>query len=169
MKARRVRLAVLAPLAVSSLALGTVTFSASTAAAASPTCSVRSTDNPRNLLVSGRNFKPNKFVAVTSASGGVGGVRAGATGRFSLTVTDARGTVRARQFGGSPVRCGTAGTGEQDNARKQYREGFRQGFAAVRENCDATQPRQGFAAVDENFRRGFRDGAKLASERFCED
>ncbi|CAL9454347.1 MULTISPECIES: hypothetical protein [Streptomyces] len=168
MNARRVRLAVLAPLAVSSLALGTVTFSASTAAAASPTCSVRSTDNPRNLLVSGRNFEPHRLVAVSSASGGVRAVRAGATGRFSLTITDASGTVRARQSGGRTVRCGTAGTG-QDNARKQYREGFRQGFAAVRANCDATQPRQGFAAVDENFRKGFRDGARLASRQFCED
>ncbi|GAA2736101.1 hypothetical protein [Streptomyces nogalater] len=169
MNARRVRLAVLAPVAVSSLALGTVTFSASSAAAASPTCSVRNTENPRNLLVSGRDFRPNKSVAVESASGAEGSARADATGRFSLTVTGASGTVTAQQIGGPVVGCGTAEEGEQRNARQQYREGFRQGFATVRENCDTRERQRGFARVDENFEKGFKDGANLASRRFCED
>ncbi|MFF4716109.1 hypothetical protein ACFY2V_32655 [Streptomyces eurythermus] len=169
MNGRRVRLAVLAPLAVSSLALGTVTFSATTAAAASPTCSVRNTDNPRNLLVSGKDFRPNKSVAVESADGAEGSVRADATGRFTLTVTDASGTVSAQQIGGSVVGCGTAEEGEQGNAQEQYKKGFDQGFATVRKNCAATEPQQGFAAVDPNFEKGFKDGAKQASRQFCED
>jgi hypothetical protein len=167
MNGRRVRLAVLAPLAVSSLALGAVTFSAPTATAASPTCSVRNTGNPNNLLVSGRDFRPNKSVAVESANGSEGSVRADATGRFSLTVTDASGTVSAQQIGGPVVGCGTAEEGEQKNAKEQFNEGFRQGFAAVRENCDRREPQRGFARVDENFERGFNAGADAAARRFC--
>ncbi|MFF5437417.1 hypothetical protein [Streptomyces achromogenes] len=170
MNARRVRLAVLAPLAVSSLALGAVTFSAPTAAAASPSCSVRNTDNPNNLTVSGRDFKPNKSVAVESASGSEGSARADATGRFSLTVTDASGTVSAQQIGGPVVGCGTAEEGEQKNAKEQYRDGFDQGFAAVKRNCNAQQQQQqGLVGVDENFQKGFKDGAKRAGQLFCED
>ncbi|MEU5082184.1 MULTISPECIES: hypothetical protein [Streptomyces] len=172
MNGRRVRLAVLAPLAVSSLALGAVTFSAPTATAASPTCSVRNTDNPNNLLVSGKDFKPNKSVAVESANGAEGNVKADATGRFSLTVTDASGTISAQQIGGPVVGCGTAEEGEQKNAKEQYREGFDQGFASVKKNCNAQQQgqqqqQQGIAPVDENFQRGFKDGADAAANRFC--
>ncbi|WP_181796459.1 hypothetical protein [Streptomyces sp. WELS2] len=171
MNARRVRLAVLAPMAVSSLVLGTVTFSTTTAAAASPTCSVRNTGNPDNLLVSGNGFRPNKAVAVESANGSEGSVKADATGRFSLTVTDASGTVSAQQIGGPVVGCGTAEEGEQKNAKDQYNQGFKQGFAAVKENCDAQQQQQqnqGLTRVDENFQRGFKDGAKQATEEFCD-
>ncbi|MFG2932286.1 hypothetical protein [Streptomyces achromogenes] len=167
MNGRRVRLAVLAPLAVSSLALGAVTFSAPAATAASPTCSVTGTDNPNNLLVSGRDFRPNRSVAVESANGSEGSVRADATGRFSLTVTDASGTVSAQQIGGPVVGCGTAAEGEQKNAKEQFNEGFRQGFAAVRENCDRREPQRGFARVDENFERGFNAGVDAATKRFC--
>ncbi|MDN3261018.1 hypothetical protein QWJ26_14590 [Streptomyces sp. CSDS2] len=167
MNGRRVRLAVLAPLTVSSLAWGAVTFSAPTAAAASPSCSVTSTNTPGNLQVSGRDFRPNKSVAVESANGSEGSVKADATGRFSLTVTGASGTVSAQQIGGPVVGCGTAAEGEQKNAREQFREGFRQGFATVRENCDKRERQRGFARVDENFERGFNAGADAAARRFC--
>ncbi|MEU6670749.1 hypothetical protein [Streptomyces sp. NPDC046727] len=166
MNGRRVRLAVLAPLAVSSLAFGAVTFSAPNAAAATPTCGVRNTDNPKNLLVSGKDFKPNKAVAVESASGAEGTVRADASGVFSLTVTDASGTVSAQQIGGPEVKCGTAEQGEQKNAQEQYAAGFQQGFQKMRETCKAEVP-QGAVAVDENFRQGFNDGAAKAEQRFC--
>ncbi|MEV5144469.1 hypothetical protein [Streptomyces sp. NPDC052727] len=169
MNGRRVRLAVLAPLAVSSLALGAVTFTASTATAASPTCGVRSTNDPKNLQVSGKDFKPNKAVAVESANGSEGTVKTDASGSFSLTVTDASGTVSAQQVGGPEVKCGTAEQGEQKNAREQFRQGFKDGFADIKQDCKENKKNQGVTAADPNWQSGYKAGAEAALKRFCKD
>ncbi|MFB0618255.1 hypothetical protein [Streptomyces sp. AGS-58] len=168
MNGRRVRLAVLAPLAVSSLALGSLSFSATTAAAASPSCSVGTGSGQNTVQVRGSGFKPNKTVVVDSSRGADGSVRANANGRFSTTIMGARGFVTAHQVGTSGARCGMAKPGQQNNAMMQYRQGFKDGFADLKKDCKKNQ--QQFAVpqkVDPNWQRGYNDGAALASKRFC--
>lgn len=167
MNGRRVRLAVLVPLVVSSLTAGAVELAASPAAAASPTCGVSRADGRANLKVIGRDFESNKAVFIESAQGAQGTVRTDAGGNFSATITHARGTVTARQVGGPEVGCGTAERGGRQSAQEQYAAGYKAGYAAMKRACDVRRL-QG-VTVNENFREGFRDGAAAAEKKFCGD
>ncbi|MFF8724972.1 hypothetical protein ACF073_00600 [Streptomyces sp. NPDC015171] len=165
MNGRRARLAVLAPVAVSSLAVGMVTFSAASARAASPDCGLAKTATPDILSVSGQDFKPNKQVALESGAGHEGAIKADASGAWTLQVSSAEGTITAQQIGGPEVKCGTVDQTEQKNAKAQYRQGFREGFADMKADCKSNPPQQ--AAPDPNWQQGFKDGSDVAAKRFC--
>ncbi|MFF1284164.1 hypothetical protein [Streptomyces sp. NPDC058299] len=170
MNGRRVRLAVLAPLAVSSLALGSMTFSATTAAAASPSCSVGTGNGQNAVRVSGSGFKPNKSIVVDSSQGADRSVRANGNGSFSTTIMGARGFVTAHQVGTSGARCGMVKKGQQNDAKAQYRQGFKDGFADLKKDCKKNQHQ--FAVpqkVDPNWQKGYDAGAATASKQFCND
>lgn len=167
MNGRRVRLAVLVPLVVSSLTAGAVELAASPAAAASPTCAVSRADGRANLKVIGEDFEPSKAVFIESAHGAQGTVRTDAGGNFSATITQARGTITAQQVGGPAVRCGTAEQGARQSAQEQYAAGYKAGYAAMKSDCDVQQLQS--VTVNENFRQGFRDGAAAAEKKFCGD
>ncbi|UFR02363.1 hypothetical protein KBP30_14750 [Streptomyces sp. Go40/10] len=166
MDGRRVRLAVLTPLAVSALTAGAVTAAAPPAAAASPTCGVSRADGPTHLEVVGEDFEPDKAVFVESAHGAEGTVRTDAAGAFSATISHAAGTVSARQVGGPEVRCGTAEQGARMNAQEQYAAGYKAGYAAMKNDCDVRDLKR--VPVNDNFRNGFEDGAAAAGKKFCE-
>ncbi|MEU8973943.1 hypothetical protein AB0D11_32550 [Streptomyces monashensis] len=166
MNGRCVRRAVLVPLVVSSLTAGAVELAASPAAAASPTCGVSRADGRASLAVVGEGFEPDKAVFIESAHGAQGTERTDAGGNFAATITNARGTITARQVGGPEVRCGTAEQGGRQSAQEQYAAGYKAGYAAMKSDCDVRQL-QG-VTVNENFRRGFRDGAAAAA-KFCRD
>lgn len=168
MNGRRVRLAVLAPLAVSSLALGSVTFSAASAAAATPSCSVARATDPNAVQISGQDFKPNKTIVVASSDGADGSVKADASGSFSLKITGAEGAVSAQQVGGPEAKCGSVAEQEKQGAQKQYAEGWNAGYAAKKKDCKA-QPPQGAVPLDENWKEGFNAGAAEAAKKFCKD
>ncbi|MEU6593164.1 hypothetical protein ABZ923_28740 [Streptomyces sp. NPDC046881] len=165
MKGRRVRLAVLTPLAVSALTAGTVALAAAPAAAASPTCGVSRADGPMHLEVVGEDFTPDKAVFIESAHGAEGTVRTDAGGAFSATISHAAGTVTARQAGGPEVRCGTAEQGARRNAQQQYAAGYKAGYAAMKNDCDVQDLKR--VPVNDNFRNGFADGAAAAAKKFC--
>ncbi|WP_159048932.1 hypothetical protein [Streptomyces sp. NRRL B-3648] len=166
MNGRRVRLAVLTPLTVSALAAGTVALAAPPAAAASsPTCAVSRADGPAHLEVVGEDFRPDKAVFVDSAHGAHATVRTDADGAFAATVSQAAGTVTARQAGGPEVGCGTAEQGARMNAREQYAAGYKAGYAAMKNDCDVRDLKR--VPVNDNFRNGFRDGAAAAAKKFC--
>ncbi|MER6024971.1 hypothetical protein [Streptomyces sp. NPDC001851] len=164
MNGRCVRLAVLVPLVVSSLTAGAVELAASPAAAASPTCGVSRADGPASLAVVGEGFEPDKAVFIESAHGAQGTERTDVGGNFSATITHARGTITARQVGGPEVRCGTAEQGARQNAQEQYAAGYKAGYAAMKSDCDVRGLQR--VTVNENFRRGFSDGAAAAA-KFC--
>lgn len=167
MNGRRVRLAILTPLAVSSLALGAVTFSAGTAGAASPSCGLSKTGTADVVQVTGKDFRPNKQVALESGAGNEGTVRSDANGGWSLQVGKAEGTITAQQIGGPEVRCGTVEETEQNDARAQFKQGYKEGFADMKADCRKNQ-RQGVAA-DPNWQEGYDKGSAAAERRYCED
>ncbi|MFF9088184.1 hypothetical protein ACF1BE_17495 [Streptomyces sp. NPDC014991] len=168
MNGRRVRLAVLAPLAVSSLALGSMTFSASTAVAATPSCSVARATAANTVQVSGKDFKANRTVVVASSDGADGSAKADASGNFSLTITGAEGAVSAQQVGGTEAQCGSVAEQEKKNAQDQFSQGYRQGFADMRKDCKKNMPQQD-VAPDPNWEAGFDKGAAAAAKQFCND
>ncbi|MET7284488.1 hypothetical protein [Streptomyces sp. NPDC005573] len=168
MNGRRVRLAVLAPLVVSTLAAGAVGLAVSpAAAAASPSCGVSRADGRAGLKVVGEDFESDKAVFIESAHGAQGTVRTDGDGSFSATINHARGTITARQVGGPEVRCGTAEQGGRKSAQEQYAAGYKAGYAAMRRDCDVQRLKG--VTVNKNFREGFRDGAAAAEKKFCGD
>lgn len=174
------RLAILAPLVVSSLVLGpAVAAHAATGQAQSPGAVPA---KARCLLTQDMaNSKPDdpKFTLVASGlksdgvsfSGGNGGgfskVTNGAIsfsnlGPGSYTITgDKDGTVKCGKTPGAKT-----DTGEKKDAKKQYKKGFSDGFATIKKNCEGKLP-QGLTAVDPNYEKGFNDGAALAAKTFC--
>ncbi|MFG3015454.1 hypothetical protein ACGFZB_34455 [Streptomyces cinerochromogenes] len=170
MDGRRVRLAVLTPLAVSALtvpasAVAVTAAAAPSAAAAAPTCGVSRGDGMMRLEVVGEDFRPDKAVFIESAHGAEGTVRTDADGVFSATISHAAGTVTARQVGGPEVRCGTAEQGARMNAQEQYAAGYKAGYAAMKNDCDVRDLKR--VPVNDNFRNGFEDGAAAAGKKFC--
>ncbi|MFD7283305.1 hypothetical protein ACFV80_41535 [Streptomyces sp. NPDC059862] len=59
------------------------------------------------------------------------------------------------------------GQSEQEQARAEFIQGQKDGFALGRELCEAAEPKQGVAALDPNYERGFESGKKSAIDRFC--
>ncbi|MEU8585700.1 hypothetical protein AB0C59_01610 [Streptomyces sp. NPDC048664] len=175
------RLAVLAPLVVSSLALAPV---AAAHAASGPAHSPAAVPAKARCLLTqdAANSKPGdpKFTLLASGlksdgvsfSGGNGGgfskVTDGAISFSGLnpgtyTITgDKDGTVKCGKTPGAK----TTDNGEKQDAKKQFKKGFSDGFAAVKKACDAKLP-QGLTAVDPNYESGFKAGAALAATTFC--
>jgi hypothetical protein len=60
------------------------------------------------------------------------------------------------------------GQDEQEQARAEFRQGQKDGFALGRELCEAAAPKKGFAALDPNYERGFEAGKKSALDLFCD-
>ncbi|MEU9286858.1 hypothetical protein AB0D57_19625 [Streptomyces sp. NPDC048275] len=161
------RLAVLAPLTVSSLVLGSLTFLAAPAhTAPAPSCGLSKSQTAGEATVNGKDFKPNKSVAFESAAGTEGTTKADASGKFTFTVKEAEGTVTAQQIGGPEVKCGTIAETEKKNAEEEFRRGFRDGLRETRETCKKEKPKTA-DALDPNYERGYDKGAARALERFC--
>ncbi|WP_251094913.1 hypothetical protein [Streptomyces sp. Caat 7-52] len=80
------------------------------------------------------------------------------------------GTVTARRIGGPEGNCGRVGQTERKNTGRQYREGYRDGFADPRKGREKNAPQQFTApTVDANRKSGYDAGAADAAKRFRED
>ncbi|WP_412075598.1 hypothetical protein ACLF6K_06675 [Streptomyces xanthophaeus] len=170
---RRIRLTVLTPLVVSSLALGSVPLLASSAQAAAPslTCSLKQTPGATGKY----------DVHVTGAQPGVKVVIKGGTPQnqfISTSLADDDGVattsgfipvgrVTAEQEAEGEVSCGTVKQAEQQDAQAQYAAGYRKGRADTKADCKVEAPPQGVAPLDPNYERGYNAGAKSAEEEFC--
>ncbi|MFJ5529406.1 hypothetical protein [Streptomyces sp. NPDC093261] len=172
---RTSRLAMIAPLVVSSLAFGpavaahAATGQAPTTVPAKARCllteDAKSTsDNPTFTLV-GSGFEPG-FVSFSGSKAG-GGVKT-TTGTFSIGGLPA-GHYTASSSTNGKVNCGSTpkSKGSKD-AEAQYKKGFRDGFTTIKKNCSGKMP-QGIAGVDPNYEKGFKDGAALAAKQFCSE
>ncbi|MEU3860920.1 hypothetical protein AB0F03_26700 [Streptomyces sp. NPDC028722] len=95
-------------------------------------------------------------------------MRTNANGGFFTTIMGASGLVTAHQVGTSGAKCGMAGNGQHNDAKAQYRQGFKDGFADLKKDCKKNQ--QQFAVpqkVDPNWQKGYDAGAAAASRQFC--
>ncbi|MFE3526941.1 hypothetical protein ACFXOD_36265 [Streptomyces sp. NPDC059161] len=160
------RLVVVGPLAVSSLALGALALPVGPAHAATPsmTCSLSdSTAIPGGFDVLVKGAKPGVEVQVKEAHGGASGA-ADANGEFKSGFGP-RGPATATQ-GKTTISCGTVSQANQHDAQAQYSKGFRQGLADTKADCKK-QPPQGLTAVDPNFEKGYNAGAAAGLAKFC--
>ncbi|MBZ9641549.1 hypothetical protein [Streptomyces sp. PSKA30] len=57
---------------------------------------------------------------------------------------------------------GEPGQSEQEQARAEFIQGQKEGFALGRELCEAAAPKKGVAALDPNCERGFESGKERA-------
>jgi hypothetical protein len=167
----RFRLAALAPIAVSSLALGALPLMAGTAHALTPsaTCHVtQDTQNPKRFNVAGQGLTPGSDVSV-SQGGGTVFFKATAEGTLSgsVQVSSAGGPVTMQEEGGPKLSCGSVKQAEQTNAQQQFAKGFTDGFNTAKQTCKAQAPQQGLVAVDPNYEKGFNSGAAAAIAKFC--
>lgn len=158
-----IRRAVLAPVLVSSLALGSVAFLQNVAGAAVPaaSCSVTQSANGTSFDVKGQGFKPGESLTLSSKSGSASTV-VGAEGTFTALASSNIGPITAKQEGESAVTCGTVKEAEQKDAQDQYRKGFRQGLADTKEDCKKEPPKPGVAPLDPEYERGYNAGATAA-------
>ncbi|MET7980147.1 hypothetical protein ABZW44_45720 [Streptomyces mirabilis] len=157
----RMRLAVLAPLMVSSLALGSVTFLAAPAQSASkPSCGLSKTADPNKIQVSGQNFKPKKNVLFQSDAGGEGTAPTDAQGGFTSTLDGPEGTVTAVQIGGSEVTCGTVAATEEKTDKDTFTDGYNFGYNLAIKNC--TKPNLANKPGDPMWDKGFDKGQEQA-------
>ncbi|MFI9269155.1 hypothetical protein ACIGXM_00300 [Kitasatospora sp. NPDC052896] len=173
---RTCRLAMLAPLVLSSLALGPaasahpVAGQAPALASAKAKClltqdTANSKPDAPKFILAGAGFKAH---SVSFAGGNGGGVTTTTNGSFSVNDLNA-GRYTAKSDKDGTVNCGRTpqATGGQKNAKAQYRQGFSDGFAAIKKDCEAKPP-QSLATVNPNYVKGFDDGAALATKQFCE-
>ncbi|WP_329361192.1 hypothetical protein [Streptomyces sp. NBC_01483] len=161
---RRMRMAVLSPLSVSALALGSMTFFAAPAQSAAPSCAVAQGAGTA-ITVTGKSFVPNKTVVIDSG-GSDGSAKANATGVFTVSLPDATGTVTAQQINGAAVKCGTVEEQKASEDKAAFDEGWQAGFKRGKDTCKTT-PLQGEVANSEQFNKGFDAGAKTAVDKFC--
>ncbi|MFF1559892.1 hypothetical protein [Streptomyces sp. NPDC058279] len=169
---RRMRLAVLTPVVVSTLAFGSASLLGGSAQAAAPSlaCSVKQSATAGKFDVTLTGGQPGVQVTFT---GGTSNNRftstslANDSGVASTSGFIPVGAVTAEQ-GGSKITCGTVKEAEQQDARAQYSAGFKKGFDETKANCKAAAPPQGLTQIDPNFEKGFNAGAKAALEsKFC--
>ncbi|MEU9378555.1 hypothetical protein AB0D94_33045 [Streptomyces sp. NPDC048255] len=159
---RKIRTAVLAPLTVSSLLLGSVALTSNAAQAVpSASCTVKESATAGRFDVTGKGFQPGKAVLLESRNG-TSTSTANAKGEVSSTGFFTSPAVTAVQFGTAEVTCGTVQETEQKDAQDQYRKGFRQGLADTKEDCKKEPPKQGVAPLDPNFEKGYNAGAAAA-------
>lgn len=165
----RTRLTALAPLAVSSLALGSVLFTGGSAQAVAPSasCHVTQDANAPTFSVIGQGFTPGANVKIQQGTAALT-MRAGADGGFqgTLTVEAKGGPVTMQEEGGPKLSCGTVQQGEQQEAQSQYQKGYLDGFTAAKATCKA-EPKQGVTALDPNYEKGFNAGAAAAIAKYC--
>ncbi|GGT54760.1 hypothetical protein [Streptomyces atratus] len=167
----RFRFIALAPLAVSSLALGSVSFATGSAQAVAPaaTCHVTQDPGGNAFNVIAQGLTPGSPVQLR-----VGGkitpvaLEAGADGglQTSLSVITGFGAMTLQEEGGPRLTCGTVKQAEEKEVNDQLAMGFKAGFAAAKEACTAELP-AGIAAPDPNFEKGFNMGKDAAIARFC--
>ncbi|MFD7872925.1 hypothetical protein ACFV5G_02150 [Streptomyces sp. NPDC059766] len=170
------RLALLAPVVLSALALGpAVTAHGATGQAPAPApakarCLLTQDtanskpDNPRFTL-SASGFRSN----TVSFSGGNGGGAATTTnGSFTVNNLGAGRYVAVGNMDGR-VSCGRtpAVPNDQQSAKAQYKQGFTDGFNAIKQSCSGPMLRS-LTAVNPNYAEGFKDGAALAADKFCD-
>lgn len=158
---RKIRLAVLAPLTISSLLLGSVALTMSSAQAVpSATCTVTDSKTAGKFDVSGKGWKPGKTVFLEANNTHTASLKTNANGEFSSTdFFPAGATITALQPGVPEATCGTAKDTEQKDAQEQYRMGYRQGVADTKADCKKDAPKQGVAALDPNYEKGYNAGA----------
>ncbi|MEE1671586.1 hypothetical protein RCR19_39885 [Streptomyces sp. WAC07094] len=164
------RFRLLAPLALSSLALGSVPLMAGSAQAVAPaaTCHVTQSANSPSFNVIGQGLTPGAKVRIRQANLTVGMV-AGADGRLAgtLRVGSTGGAVTMQEEGGPRLTCGTVKQAEEKQTRDQYAKGYQDGFKLAKATCKAQAP-QGVTAVDPNYERGFNAGAAAAIAKYCD-
>ncbi|WP_328621123.1 hypothetical protein [Streptomyces sp. NBC_00354] len=172
----RIRLAVLASVVVSSLALGSAPLLAASAQAAavpSLTCSVKKTPNAAGKYdVTASGGQPGTTMTF------LGGT---ATNQFSAEVTvNDGGTATTSGFipvgkvtasnQDEKVSCGTVKEAEQQDAQAQYRAGFRKGLADTKEDCKKKPQNQNLTQLDPNFEKGYNAGAAAAlNSKACQE
>ncbi|MFF1493806.1 hypothetical protein [Streptomyces sp. NPDC058304] len=172
----RIRLAVLAPVLVSSLALGSAPLLAASAQAAavpSLTCSVKQTPNAAGKYdVTATGAQPGTTVTFRGGT---------ATNKFTAT-THADDDGKATTSGFIPVgkvtaatedekvSCGTVKEAEQQDAQAQYSKGFRKGLAETQEGCKKKPQNQNLAQLDPNYEKGYNAGAAAAlNSKACQE
>ncbi|TDU77522.1 hypothetical protein [Streptomyces sp. KS 21] len=164
----RIRLAVLAPVVVSSLALGSAPLLAASAQAAavpSLTCSVKQTPNATGKYdVSVTGAQPGTTVTVHGGN---------ATNQFNFaTKADDDGNASTSGFipagkvtasnEDDKVSCGTVKQAEQKNAQDQYNAGFQRGLFETLKTCKENSAQQRLAQPDPNYERGYNAGVDKA-------
>ncbi|GHB79591.1 hypothetical protein GCM10010347_57540 [Streptomyces cirratus] len=173
---RRVRLAVLTPLAVSSLAFGSVSLLAGSAQAAVPslTCSVKQTPtSPGHYDVNVKGAQPGVEVVVEGGSAThsfTSSGNANDNGEFNSTSGFIPAGKVTASSGGDKATCGTVKEAEQQDAQAQYSKGFRKGFDDTKTTCKAVgeQKQNNLTQLDPNYEKGYNAGAKAALEsKFC--
>lgn len=162
---RRMRIAVMSPLSISALALGSVTFFATPAQSASSSCAMAQGAAGTTITVTGKNFVPNKTVIVDSG-GADATIKANVNGAFTLLLPGATGTVTAQQVNGAAVKCGSVEEQEASESRASFDEGWQAGFKRGKATCKTT-PLQGDVANTEQFNKGFAVSASDAVQKFC--
>ncbi|MFI9065291.1 hypothetical protein ACIGQE_26045 [Streptomyces sp. NPDC053429] len=169
---RRVRLAVLTPLAVSSLAFGSVSLLAGSAQAAAPslTCSVKQTPtSPGRYDVNVKGAQPGVEVSVqggTATNRFIASGTADDDGVFNSSGFIPAGKVTASS-GDDKATCGTVKEAEQQDAQAQYSKGYQKGFDDTKAHCKMTQ-QNNLTQLDPNYEKGYNAGAKAALEsKFC--
>ncbi|WP_411107722.1 hypothetical protein [Streptomyces sp. cmx-4-9] len=163
----RTRLAVLTPLLVSSLGLGAVGLAVSSAHAAVPdaSCLVKTQHNGAKVTVNGSGFKPKTKVLVEGSTGKTFTANVTGSGSFGVANLPA-GSYTATQSGTGEVSCGSAKESGQKDAQGQFRKGFKDGFADLRQDCKQ-KANPGLTAVDPNYEKGYTAGAAQAVKQFC--
>ncbi|MGI5448120.1 hypothetical protein ACQEVM_20635 [Streptomyces sp. CA-243310] len=167
---RRMRMAVVAPVGVSMLALGSAALVAAPAQAAVPsaTCTVTANTVASNRVdVKGNGFKPAVDVLVLSRNGNKQ-IRTSADGTFKLIAQKAGSSFSVKEGNKGRTQCGTVKQAEQKDTEDQFKKGFTQGFSATKDLCKKPNANQNLQAVDPNFEKGFNAGVTAAlNSKFC--
>ncbi|MFD9334961.1 hypothetical protein ACFWBF_11230 [Streptomyces sp. NPDC060028] len=168
---RRVSLAVLAPVMVSSLALGSVAFLGEPAQSAVPSASCSVSQNPQKpdgFDVKGEGFTPGERVVIQAQNGEGLRLTATADGTVSIAgIPKEASPFTMKQGDGPKITCGTVKEAEQKGAQDEYRKGYRQGVADTKADCKAEPPKHGLAPLDPNYEKGYNAGAAAALAQFC--
>ncbi|MFJ3880738.1 hypothetical protein ACIPW5_25170 [Streptomyces sp. NPDC090077] len=167
------RLSVLAPLLVSSLAIGPAAFAQAPAADArvpAGTCKLQAGgyNNPSSLKLTGNGFPENTTVEIKSDGGYANSYKVPTGGNFQLNgLPYGTYTVAGTSCsGGGPAKQGDQQQPNTDAAKTEYDKGYRSGFQAVKDNCQAKPP-QTAVPPDQNWTDGYNAGAALAAKTFC--
>ncbi|MCX5379344.1 hypothetical protein [Streptomyces sp. NBC_00091] len=168
------RLSALAPLLVSSLVMGPAAFAQTPdapARAPAGTCTVAPdaySKPPTAVKITGKGFTGKETVAIKGDNGYSNpqfNVPAG--GNFQINGLPA-GTYTVDGVacaGGTPAKPQDQQQPDT-NAKAEYDKGYRQGFQAIKANCEAKPPKTALPP-DQNWTDGYNAGAALAAKTFC--
>ncbi|MFI6147217.1 hypothetical protein [Streptomyces sp. NPDC051109] len=174
------RIALLAPLLASSVALGPAAAAsgAATGTAAAPEagqCSlVKSggkSDGTARYTLTGSGFNGSKKVTVTSEGGQSRTVGVSNSGHFQAKHLP-YGQYSAAAGQGGTVKCVSPEkpAGETDKSKtpeEQYAAGRKAGFDQTKASCETKPKAPGLTAVDPNYEKGYTDGSAEALKAFC--